>query len=192
MRIRNCNALTVHRAPQAKMGRYRGIGMPKAKKKKVEQQQEAGPSTLAPDPAEQPPPSPPHRETSAAVRKAPESPERKARRDANKDLCEWLKWQRRARKHRARAKQRKEAAAKLSECMLDQVQRMQGKGRRDPDKELKILHKHEVFMLEEAVAEEKSLNFFWRAELSVCRAQVICKDLQIARLTRMLRAAKKR
>ena len=52
------------------MGRYRGIGMPRAKKKKVEEvQEDQGDEPPSPDPP--PPPSPP-RKPSRAV--APESP----------------------------------------------------------------------------------------------------------------------
>ena len=42
--------------PQVKMPRNRGLSMPKAKKKKVEQHEEAGPSEAEPAPAAAMPP----------------------------------------------------------------------------------------------------------------------------------------
>ena len=57
-----------------------------------------------------------------------------------------------------------------------------------PFKELSLLHKPEIFKMEELQALLDAAHAVVGAELVRCRAQVACKDLQIARLTRMLRA----
>ena len=52
-------SLTVQCVLQVEMGRSRGVGMPRAKKKKAEQHEEAAPSEVEPAPAAAMPPSPP-------------------------------------------------------------------------------------------------------------------------------------
>ena len=123
--------------------------------------------------------------------KAPISPALQARRDANAKLRIVLKSQRRAKKMILRAKQIKLLTMKMSGEMCDHIQRIQKKKRRDHYKELQLIHKVELFDLKEAAAFEKSFSLYWRAELRVANAQIVCKDLEIARLREQLRLAKK-
>ena len=174
------------------MPRARKVGMPRAKKKKPEQQQEAEPSTSVPAPAEDAPPSPPQRPKPAARQPLPPSPGRKARQDAGIALREALKAEKRCTKLLRKAEDVWLATEKIHEEMLDQVERMQKKKRGSPLKELKLLHKAEIFKMEELQALLDAAHAVVGAELVRCRAQVACKDLQIARLTRMLRAARKK
>lgn len=91
-----------------------------------------------------------------------------------------------------RAKQIKLLTMKMSGEMCDHIQRIQKKKRRDHYKELQLIHKVELFDLKEAVAFEKSFRVFYLTEFRVANAQIVCKDLEIARLRGQLRLAKKR
>ena len=73
------------------MPRNRGLSMPKAKKKKVEQHEEAGPSETEPAPAAAMPPPPPRSPEPSGRPALPQSPARKAAQEANLVLREALK-----------------------------------------------------------------------------------------------------
>ena len=70
MRTAATTSLTLQCAPQGEMGRYRGVGMPKAKKKKIQQPEDAGPSQPQPVSAAAMPPPPPSSEAAQASRRA--------------------------------------------------------------------------------------------------------------------------
>ena len=96
-------SLTVQCVPQVKMGRSRGVGMPRAKKKKVEPHKEAGPSEAEPAPAAVMPPPPPRSPEPSRRPALPQSPARKAAQEANLVLREALKKQKAAGKWLRRA-----------------------------------------------------------------------------------------
>ena len=77
------------------MPRARGIGMPKAKKKKIKQDEEAGPREAEPAPAAAMPPPPPRSPQPTQRPVLPASPGKKARQDAGIALREALKAERR-------------------------------------------------------------------------------------------------
>ena len=60
----------------------------------------------------------------------------------------------------------------------------------DHNKELELIHRGELMLKSTCLAASGAMLDRAEAERDVSRAQVVCKDLQIARLTRMLRRAK--
>ena len=174
---------TAQSVPNVQMGRIKGVGMPRAKKNKPEQQQEAGPSSSTPAPTEDAPPSPPQRPKPAARQPLPPSPGRKARQDAGIALREALKAEKRYTKLLRKAEKVWLATEKIHEEMLAHVERMQEQKDGSGFKELKLLHKAEIFKMEELQALLDASHAVGYAELHRCKAQLTCKDLQIARLT---------
>ena len=169
--------------PQVKMPRNRGLSMPKAKKKKVEQHEEAGPSEAEPAPAAAMPPPPPRSPQPARPPALPPSPEFKARQDAGKSLQLALKAFRRSTRALRRAEKAWLAKDEKRKQMDKQITRMQKKPAMESIvKELQLIHKAELFfkdMMEDLYA---AIHEETRAELEFVKAQVVLKDLQLARL----------
>ena len=69
---------------------------------------------------------------------------------------------------------------------------MQKKRKRNHNKELELIHRGELMLKSTCLVASGAMLDRAEAERDVSRAQVpvVCKDLQIARLTRMLRRAK--
>ena len=174
------------------MPRSRGVGMARPKKKTVVSEEMPGPTEMDTAPADDEPNTSTSGEAPAPVPKAPISPALQARREANAKLRRVLKSQKWANKMILRAKQIKLLTMKISSEMCDHIERMQKKKRRDHYKELQLIHKVELFDLKEAAYFQKSVDVYCRVELSVAHAQIVCKDLDIARLREQLRLAKKR
>ena len=178
-------SLTVQCVPQVKMGRSRGVGMPRAKKKKVEPHKEAGPSEAEPAPAAGMPPPPPRSPEPSRRPALPQSPARKAAQEANLVLREALKKQKAAGKWLRRAdtlmmrvgEMRSEVHIKVEKALKNKAQ-----AKKNAFKINSMYDKAERLWHEELFHYYAAKFEFAEAERDVSRAQGVCKDLQIARL----------
>ena len=183
--------LTVRRAPQVSMGRPRGVGMPRAKKKKAAVQEEAGPSCAEPDPAVLMPPPPPRPPKPAAAQAPPKDPDFEARQFAGRVLQLAIKQHRAREREFARSQKRVVAADEKHDAMSAKIDRLQRKKPRDAVKELKLLLKAEQYINQELMLHSQAMYAASSAESTMLKCQIEVKDLQIRRLLRRLKNGRK-
>ena len=109
--------LTVKCVPQVSMRTPRGVGMPRAKKKKAAVQEEAGPSCAEPDPAVLMPPPPPRPPKPAATQAPAKDPDFEARQFAGRVLQLAIKQHKAREREFARSEKRVAAAVEKNDDM---------------------------------------------------------------------------
>ena len=183
--------LTVRRAPQVSMGRPRGVGMPRAKKKKLAVQEEAGPSGAEPDPAVLMPPPPPRPPKPAAAQAPSNDPDLEARQFAGLVLRMARKQHGAREREFARSEKRVAAAEKIHDAMQAKIDRLQRKKTPDAAKELMLLLKAEQYINKELMLHAQAMYAASSAESTMLKCQMKVKDLQIQHLKRRLRKGRK-
>ena len=178
-------------AQHLEMGRPRGVGMPRAKKKKVAGQEEAGPTRVEPDPAVLMPPPPPRPPKPAALQAPPIDPDLEARKLAGRTLQLAIKQHRAREREFARAEKRSAAAMEKYDAMLAKLDRMQRKTAGDGHAELKLLLKAEQYMSTELMLHAQAMYAASSAESVMLKCQIKVKDLHIRRLLRRLKNGRK-
>ena len=178
------------------MGRYRGIGMPRAKKKKVEEveevQEDQGDEPPSPDPP--PPPSPP-RKPSRAV--APESPSKSVLlRAQQKSRATIRKKFKEAKAIQVAAYRDLDVAKRRFSRQVDDIHRDENRKlplkKPSPTWHLQKAHRVELRWAE---AQTKFYKAMWEAACAfacVDAAEVDVRDAKIARLQRQLKVARGR
>ena len=141
--------LTVKCVPQVSMRTPRGVGMPRAKKKKAAVQEEAGLSCAEPDPAVLMPPPPPRPPKPAATQAPAKDPDFEARQFAGRVLQLAIKQHKAREREFARSEKRVAAAVEKNDDMGAKIDRLQRKKPRDAEKELKLLLKAEQYINKE-------------------------------------------
>ena len=183
--------LTVRRAPQVSMGRPRGVGMPRAKKKKAAVQEEAGPSCAEPDPAVLMPPPPPRQPKPAAAPAPSNDPDLEARQFAGLVLRMAMMQHRAREREFARSEKRVAAADKIHDAMQAKIDRLQRKKTSDAAKELMLLLKAEQYINKELMLHAQAMYAASSAESTMLKCQIKVKDLKIQRHLRRLRNGRK-
>ena len=174
-------------APQVSMGRPRGVGMPRAKKKKVSVREEAGPSCAEPNTAVLMPPPPPRPPKPAAAQAPPKDPDFEARQFAGRVLQLAIKQHRAREREFARAEKRSAAAMEKYDAMLAKLDRMQRKTAGDGHAELKLLLKAEQYINKELMLHAQAMYAASSAESTMLKCQIEAKNLHIRRLLRRLK-----
>ena len=183
--------LTVRCAPQVSMGRPRGVGMPRAKKKKLAVQEEAGPSCAEPDPAVLMPPPPPRPPKPAAAQAPSKDPDFEARQFAGRVLRLAIKQHRAREREFARSEKRVAAAGEKNDAMDAKIDRLQRKKPRDAVKELNLVLKAEQYINKELMLHAQAMYAASSAESTMLKCQMKVKDLHIQHLKRRLRKGRK-
>ena len=183
--------LTVKCVPQVSMRTPRGVGMPRAKKKKAAVQEEAGPSCAEPDPAVLMPPPPPRPPKPAATQAPAKDPDFEARQFAGRVLQLAIKQHKAREREFARSEKRVAAAVEKNDDMGAKIDRLQRKKPRDAEKELKLLLKAEQYINKELMLHAQAMYAASSAESTMLKCQIEVKDLQIRRLWRRLKNVRK-
>ena len=183
--------LMVNVAQQVSMGRYRGVGMPRAKKKTVAVQEEAGPSCSEPDPAVLMPPPPPRPPKPAAAQAPSKDPDFEDRQFAGRVLKLAIKQHRAREREVARSEKRVAAAGEKNDAMDAKMDRLQRKKPRDPVKELSLVLKAEQYINKELMLHAQAMYAASSAESTMLKCQIKVKDLHIQHLLRRLRNGRK-
>ena len=183
--------LTVRRAPQVSMGRPRGVGMPRAKKKKLAVQEEAGPSGAELDPAVLMPPPPPRPPKPAAAQAPSNDPDLEARQFAGRVLRLAIKQHRAREREFARSEKRVAAADEKHDAMQAKIDRLERKKPREAVKELLLLLKAEQYINKELMLHAQAMYAASSAESTMLKCQIKVKDLKIQRLLRRPRKGRK-
>ena len=174
-------------APQVSMGRARGVGMPRPKKKKVAGQEEAGQSCTKLDPAALMPPPSPRPLKAAAAPQRDKDPELQARQAAGKALQAALKIQRKMERKMLAAVNKFIAFSPSHEKMDAESYRLSKQGTAYAMKALILHYEAEIKWLKETALWKNAVFVATEADLKVSNAQNLCKDLQIRRLLRRLK-----
>ena len=153
------------------MGRPKGVGMTRAKKKKPKQQQEACPAQSEPAPAgDMPPPPPSSPQPSARRSVLPASPGLEARREANLALREALKRLKVAAKLERRETILVGEVWGLQGEVYDKVEKAQRKKARKWQWEEKLLHRAEEMLQKQCYLQTIAQVDRAEAERDVARA----------------------
>ena len=183
--------LTVQCARQVPMGRPRGVGMARAKKKKVAVNEQAAPSQVEPAPAAQMPPPPPRPPQAAAAA----APDKELAKLVGSRVKETHKFIKRAAKLEQQALDASLAVHDKVKKIHDKVERIQKRYKakpkqRDHNWELEQLHKTDMMIKKAQNVQLSAMVSLATAQRDHSRALCEWKDLQIARLQRGLRARK--
>ena len=170
------------------MGRSRGVGMPRAKKKTVAVQEEAGPSCAEPNEDGCADAS---AAAEAAAQAPPKDPDFEARQFASRVLQLAIKQHRAKERELARSEKRVAAAVEKNDDMGAKIDRLQRKKPRDAEKELKLLLKAEQYINKELMLHAQAMYAASSAESTMLKCQIEVKDLQIRRLWRRLKNVRK-
>ena len=173
------------------MGRPRGVGMPRAKKKKAAVQEEARPSCAEPDPAVLMPPPPPRQPKPAAAPAPSNDPDLEARQFAGLVLRMAMMQHRAREREFARSEKRVAAADKIHDAMQAKIDRLQRKKTSDAAKELMLLLKAEQYINKELMLHAQAMYAASSAESTMLKCQIKVKDLKIQRLLRRQRRGRK-
>ena len=174
----------------AGMGRApKGVSMPKTKKKKLVQPADLTLVVADADPNGGGAPASAHSPNSTSLQPVSQDPEKKARRDANLALKEALKVQRRQVKSTREIQLSCVESSKLQSELFDIRWARHMKKCKDPVWMFNAAHKNENVYWNVEKSITSALHHHDVACWGVSKAQLVCKDLQIARPTRLLKEA---